>query len=1706
MNQSNKLNLIEENVIESTKQREVLEDDLSINRKKLSSYYSNIPKQDDVAYVPYYKNISTLQGDYETLDIERTSIAFRNKWDKELISNEPPQDVDVVQWEQEKQQALDNYVKAHLLYTLKSEYHKKTLENSHWLMRDFAQPIVDNFIQSRHVHDKGDYGHFLKGLMTPISIVAGATVAPAVGAGATVGAVTGTILAREGILSIGDTFGDSLIYNDKTDKGFDYGKNYALNYAGNLAGEAMGLGVEAISRSAKQIFNKIKLRPDVTVVDVATDSVTDIARDNMTIQARTEAVASANKDYSNTLILDKEDIPVEVIPKETNQLNTKSKTKVKGTETTTIPDNEPTIQSFTTKSDNSVKAKLDNINRKKVSNTIEEPISNVQIEQEFFTKEGATIYSNLKKGNVEMQEYKILLKNHTEDYQREAYTYAKNKMFNFEKSNPDQVLAFINTQEAQKEISQATLRKNSQAQNKATSSIISFATNLYNYFLDESGQLKEGAKSYLQNSKAMAEPVQNIIKTFKYAKEIEYKKMFSIVKHGNGESIKKLEDVVPIFNKNSSSFAHFILNNKLPENLKPNDTKILNTLRIDFLNATNTKVNKLYESDDVFQELKKIFGDDKIDEMFDYYETTSLDENYYVFKDSFELETSIDTADNWLELSDKSLNSVSSVISRKLGLTNEVVRNIIEKSKAYDNKKVTQKNITKAIKDLGYDRAFVLEMLGVDKLNMKDFSRTVTKAISEETENVMRPAKLLQSLIDKESASRNTMLRKAFLYFNKQEALSNVSDISIVTDTETRKRLFFSSQEEAIEHINKIPDTEQRQKSYDRLMKNMKSFKDNILPTSTPLELAKEYYMIPITTAKGQTKHIDITTTTLEDIARMYGLNINSKEYEDQLNKLGSEITSRLIENVGKHMFDTLKNTDGTSMSIKQITDYYLLKYKLHDKLTVSFETVEKGTGGYFSVENGQAKIVISDVFKDTNTQLGILRHELQHAIEFFRRDLDTPFGMIARTTMNFRNIPGVNLKEFAGKDKVLLDVVNSYYDRHFYNFSTGSFESSYVGWKFAQAFEQLDDFGKYSFFMKGLYNSRSTVIDGHLNTYDLLKNYTQNQQVEVLEDFISNQFKDTDSLYNFLDVLTEQNRALDFHTLLTGIVNKKATKETGVDLNAMLRLFSNKSRMVDYATQRGYNLNDYTFKLLNSAGLRLSQELSTDGFSKDLGTKSNIATTLLARALIGYKPLKEGVSTLVGNNLLLGSDKQYKAMLDYTIQAVPQMIKSTAISWYDIVPDVIKSSGIALKEIDNIKNYKKYNKLMETATTEELKKIQDEMMKNNFLKTSSNILMSVADNLYKAIPNDEFQNARLLTEQLKNLALDNMIYRSGSNPDSLVASLYRTNIISSIGSMQDNLASALITRNFATLKLNNIMSVKDFSELSKFELSVLNQMGYTEENWKNFIISNYDDWHSAGFKFEKVLDNPELQNFLSIASSKSDLLGTSEISMDKNAMTQFNFMTNTIKNMSMILADRFLIKKINGMSVGRKNLFDWSEQLITAFGVAGLGAGIVYSKDLVLGDLLHDKDIMETAEKDIDNLVKGKMRNNGIMDSIRDVAPGVSLVTGSSAGTPLSVGLSVAQQEENIFDLAFRVVLGSVYSTFKKMFQEDPKTEKENNKKLEKAIKTRNFQKIVFSDNQFLKTVSQLSTAKKTIYVNNIDTAFAYGLIDKSERDFLLS
>lgn len=882
----------------------------------------------------------------------------------------------------------------------------------------------------------------------------------------------------------------------------------------------------------------------------------------------------------------------------------------------------------------------------------------------------------------------------------------------------------------------------------------------------------------------------------------------------------------------------------------------------------------------------------------------------------------------------------------------EIVRSLRDKSKPFLQEKINidevynkslkvLETIPDKVKDIlrdniSEDSAYIKRLLREQGLSKHEagvvfgiFNKTRKSIVPDE------PTELLD-LIVKDISQKNARNNRIFQTISKQDILSLEDLFSSRSGSDT----FQWVDEKSAREFLKTND-EEGLKQLDQVLEITKKY----LGTNDP-KLAKDYYGFTIRDKSGRKQLIDIREQDTLDLVDKFlkSIGITGKKFHqlksDQqikvLDSLMGELQVADNINIGKNIIrqygvNNLEQYFKLFIDEAKINPNELDFKVIHnaDDFSAFFTPAAKGTGKpsiFLTFPKGES----------FELKLGVLRHELEHAKEFFND------GLEKMKFDGFSNNPTVAGKEalqrlLEYKPVSVREMLGAYYNNHFYNYQTDTFERNLLSILMRDRIAKMTPYEKAQNLIKMLRASRIGSYTNRVKTKEVFGFLADEIGMpdiidnNFFQDFLVNSFKSPDKVFDLFNELSKikVNQAdritNSYWQIIAGMVNddigiSPAGIVSALNTSRVKQFVANNFDNPDY-----YNANSYFGKVFGIMRDSVRNAFVEVGSRKTVPDNFlNLAEAFTINYTIGNRLMNEAVVT-------------------------PNMI---AVSSLLSEGDITGLTKIAKHWGTGLKNFGYSGMNVVGNVIENIGVVTNKALGNDL---ESGIIYNLGDSIKKhfAIKGINFdtydaKNLTNLTTQLSILAND-------GDPDKIAGIIARTLNKNLVSNSADDLFAGVIAEHLSVFSLKEMLKKGSYEELSKIQKSMYNVSGFRIEDF-NLFKEKLETVAKVSDGFLNINAKEfNIKNMIGIGKSKYDIVGMGRATFKTDPeVSKFYYMIRTVAGATVVATKRMKSINIGGVEVPRFS----PKKLAT---VVGLGTGIVaaslvpqsivsYTKEHLLG------------------------------------------------------------------------------------------------------------------------------------------------------------
>lgn len=902
-------------------------------------------------------------------------------------------------------------------------------------------------------------------------------------------------------------------------------------------------------------------------------------------------------------------------------------------------------------------------------------------------------------------------------------------------------------------------------------------------------------------------------------------------------------------------------------------------------------------------------------------------------------------------------------------------------------------------------------------------------------------AMMLLNTINSDISQRNSMSNKVWKYINKQQALANESLFRVETGTRSK----WITEEEA----RKILPKEQIDK-LDKILEKS----DEFFGTYDP-QLATSYYGFNIQQKSGKTVTKDIRTTDVTDVMDQF---LESQGVTKKFENLTPEQKIKAVDSLMAkfQLEDDMKV--GTNVARlhnpKSLSDYFETFIKQNnlprDMMEIEINTNAPKFEAYFQPSKTNKQKIVLNFPKgmDQRLQLGVLRHELEHAKEFFEDGLENI------NFKGFRNMPTVSgsgafQKLIDGKPVSIREMLAAYYNKHFYNVQNDTFERNLLNITMRDRLGNMSKYDRMQNFMKMLRNTRIGAINNRATNKELFGFMADEIDMpdiidsNYFQDFITKTFHSPEKMYDFFDFLSDfgTNKAERNSTVFWQTIAGMTTKDVGFSPATLLNSL-NDSRMDKYIKE---NLKDIDNEFVNTnmrsiiGGLRnqLRDSLIQSGSRKIVPNDfKSLLESGVVSAMIGARPVKEAIVTPT------------MAMISYAFSGGDiKGLKKMSKNWVIGLGEYAKSYGTVLGTgLENTGEFVNWG----------LRKTLGVELENNFLCTFGDTLRKTFKNKGITLDTHEAKILSKMNTDLRILSADGDV-RSFS---SFLARALNGNLV---GNSADDLILERIAHSNALFELNGMAKANSYESLSAIQKSMYNVSGFEKEQFELFKQNLIKVRDTSDSFLDLKSEHLNVKLMLGIAQSKVDVVGLGRKAFKTTDDTgRFFFMAKTVAGAALIAGKRMHSTNVNGVEIPMLSGAKFGKAVgLSLLAIAG-SVPAQYAVSMAQEYLLGYKNNLEELRQDLVNITETKNYSKLAKDFTNyalEMSPMAYYKAGNTYGGGLldnlgAIGEVPNMLDQNIFDfsngefrspyrmlgLAGSTIAGSTFLRTLKRFEKDKK------------------------------------------------------------------
>lgn len=1367
------------------------------------------------------------------------------------------------------------------------------------IQKHVTAPLYDVIVDVSSINDVGDL--ISAGRIAMVAASAGIGAGVAAGTARLGMGTVGKVLATEAVVSIGDTALD--VARVKDDTGQDLSVKqiagmYGVNFATGVGMEGVGAGV---GYAFGKIFPKAKAKINKTGAKVVNSQNAPINEDGITPNP---TVNQATKEALN---------------------------KVLGTES---------AEQMSDVINQNVEIKFDNFETNfdgKLSNTLDI---------------GATTSAERKVKTELAQGLESGKKKKVDD----TTTYYKQKEgLNFFPGNKSLGLPDV----GDTAVMQAMNLRSNKIRVEMSNVVANFARNTANVYEEAAAAQGKMAKDILVQSPLFTKEFVNSISIMKEAvSQNTTKEMnFKISSLGSNIGIYDFADFVDYSLKNEINVMESFFLNKLPKEMPQEYKDVWGFMKdLTYKYSIEVTPRNIFEDTDP---LVQLAGEYNFKDLFigtdykpDLYEGSNIP---MMINPSLTKEEALKYLDVVKkDIKNKILDS-SEEVSTKI---DEIVQNFTDAYFLPYNEELTN---------------FLLDNLGetksnlVNKLTSRGLSQREARTLYNEFNKARREFKVGNTSLDlaetiiSDFQKRNTIKNRIFAFVRKDQAQANADLFRVTKDAEgTRKTIKEWASEKEVKASREFTQEEldRRDAIVDRINK--------IFGKNNPA-VKNAYTGVRVPLANGRSKIIDINSSVYDYIDIYWKENgIPNKDWRDLskerlvqlVDEIALDLHTELVRRVGnsERIFHGI--ADPESLINKLMTNWKIDPGKVEVKINYEADKFE----GFVQLQDNGKYLLNLDFTKkmDVDTQLGVVRHEMQHIYD----NIVLGAGTNASYQSAFRNIPTVKnspiLREIlretgftpdARKPITLRRLQGEFYDNHFYSYMNSNFENKYLYAMAREAMEKRTGFQKAQDFFQLLYASTQNRTGDRVPVSQIFgfvketEPFLDELPEDFYQDYLIKSFVDPEQMYKFVDFLadTGNNKTKNLTSQFGKIISRRTTEELGFSINTLMTQL-NKSQIQKDLVAQGiadqFLNNTVAEQVITQLREGVKERFLTTG-SRDLDilSPSQLASSGVTSALIGARHFVEALTgpVMAGvSNVLNGGN---------FAESVNLMIKNYPLAY----KNYFKSYGYATGTI--IESGGQFWNMTVNAVTQTLLGKQYEQ----------NLTAHIANVLHKNT-NIANKNISLFDAKLHGEFMTKMsILNAGKDPESFLAGIAKIFNRNLHGNKADDVASQMIGQYVAKSDLMQMLNKSGFAQLNERQKKMYSYSGFTNQQfteWQEYARGVIDKHGMDKLPQEAFA----LKMMLSQAEGAVDIMGMSRRTSEL-IDNPFFYMCKTMINAADLAFKKLKATNIDGIPIDNLN----TNMIIDCMKIAGLaGIGVIASspRDFAESIIFGNKNLMDKSEE----------------------------------------------------------------------------------------------------------------------------------------------
>lgn len=1099
-------------------------------------------------------------------------------------------------------------------------------------------------------------------------------------------------------------------------------------------------------------------------------------------------------------------------------------------------------------------------------------------------------------------------------------------------------------------------------------------------------QTEEVVKGGRLNNKEINTMATQINGTFYDARVLETENVLNTFKIMSNGEISNLPDFFKVFNKNGDILKSLYTGELAERGFTEEQRKTFDYFRELYfekvLKMDTTKIFK--EESSIIAKAKTVLGDE-----FGFYFDEAIDgdgdlKGYKLTK--LAKKTKINKT---------TLEGLNKVVTNFVGKDNaEVVSKFIADNLFEDGKLSNKTNVMKKLKEFVKENNIPIKRGGIKNL---------TESIEESVKNIKETntkVEFVKAINEISNAYDGKKLNRIWSIANKQEVLSNL-DFFTTKGKNYKGVRSIMSEEEIADVINKIPDEDVKNELLDTIGRF-----DKLQGTKRNLGIEKDYMAYVV---KG--KQYGINDTTVDKMIKLkFGdldnFNVLPEDKKIEfLHNLCFDLNRQQVEMIGKRItrwanengIDIFTEYNGAEKTLDfgKVINYYeeAFGFKKGD-ITLKFDDLEKGVGGGTHFENGKPVITLPKKnLANSEYILGVLRHELEHAREFKQYNLDMEAylksGLSNKPTLVGKPILGDLVN---GKKVTLEQLLGTFYNNHFYDFRTDSFEISLAQKEMREAYENLGPLQKFGSFLMALRQTTTDKSYPFITSKQLLETAGKNIDgevklgISVSEDdadiFITNLADNKNNIVDFIFDSTRKGNARRTSELFGKTVSELSNNNVGYSKGELI--YKLRKGLTDYSKEFGIVTNE-TFRKVNSEfsdGLiKLIESKKTISSDKEIFSNTKVINSVLTSMIIGGKHFAEwggavfsNSSKYISNGEIVKGLVQVPKNLFYTIGMVGASIPQVTSDILENSQRLLSASiGMARKTDIEVRNFDGFiNKLRSIGT------------KGGNSNFSKMIQKYVENSNQRRIFSQSFLQMAMLEEGINAYSIKGVFQQN-------------TNLLFH-GLQADDIQNSIISDMLSKSEYINITNALSYDNLTTIQKRMYTATGLTPEQFGIF---------KQIIKLDPSSKIPE--QMIRTGQVEFDLMARSKTRMKGTEHSDMMYLMKTVISMAKELQSDIISDNKYGAYVGIKK----SKDIVRAS--AGMVAltlgvsGVKYGVETTSESLFERRNTLELVQEDLDLWIdKPEKALKKLGYASLDVNPATQYLTGSDTGTPVTTIYSI--------------------------------------------------------------------------------------------------